>query len=104
MQVAGELIEKAVRHQDRPGWKHIYSRRGDEMRLKQKVKVKESDRNSSAMGRPQELSTAREKEKSFESMTLQAFNSPEPAEDLEMSEEAAYVPEAPIGSFVEIRR
>ncbi|KAF5359276.1 hypothetical protein D9756_003079 [Leucocoprinus leucothites] len=100
-----KLVAKA-RPKDERGWKHIRSLRGDEMRLKQQVK-EGAERSTKAARTPAfnrlRSAAAVKLEESYPSREKEAFNSPDVAE-MDESEEVRYTPEAPLGSFVEVRR
>ena len=88
------LMRAAVKEEDKFGWKHMPSLRGDEMRLKRKVEkipgLEPLETIDSLIGEPS-------------SFTQVAFDAAVPVEQLE-NEEFSWIPEAPLGSFIEVRR
>lgn len=86
------LIRAAVK-EDKFGWNHMPSLRGDEMRLKRKVGKKTLE----------PLETIDSKFEEPSSFSQVAFDAAVPVEQLE-NEEFSWIPEAPLGSFIEVRR
>jgi len=87
------LIRAAVK-EDKFEWKHMPSLRGDEMRLKRKVE------KIPGLGPLETIDSLIEEPSSFSQV---AFDAAVPVEQLE-NEEFSWIPEAPLGSFIEVRR
>lgn len=104
-QVIDELLARKSGRKPSPMWEHMPSRRGDEMRLKQKVK--EGSRRSVAVdvdssdaqshGRPWR------NVEGVQSLSLQTFNAPI-SEEQALEDDVSFTPDTPLGSFVEMRR
>lgn len=106
-----DKMVKGAKESGGPPWTHMPSRRGEEMRLKQRVKEAANPTYdipgpgalnaaiSTALG-----TTAKTASVAHSSSSSQAFGAPMNTEQLDQEEEFGYIPEAPLGSFVELRR
>ncbi len=113
------MLDHMVKAEEQPGgpWKHMPSRRGEEMRLKQRVVKGKPKAVKLVFDKPQEghnvdtltaavASTMKTKAASApkSSNSSQTFDSPIATEQVEQEEDFGYIPETPLGSFVELRR
>lgn len=89
-----QTFENVLQNPDgRPGekWTHTPWMRGEEFRLKRQVK------------RAEKKATSRWNAGRIQSVSLEAFGTPDAVEQT-ADEEPSYAPDAPLGSFVEMRR